>query len=114
VRNSLGLNASLKLEDNTILPLTFGSPLSVIEHASSHDLNHDGTIGMDLLLTPNTQLTNQTALGFNIGASLDLLKFPDPVGTLIHLGGDFPVGEIPIYINTFGLNFNSQDYMFAV
>ncbi len=96
------------------MPFNFGTPLDVIQNASSHDVNHDGQIAMDLLLTPNAQLTNQTALGFNIGASLDLLQFPDPVGTLVHLGGDFPVGEIPIYTNTFGLNFNSQDYMFAV
>ncbi|VIO71622.1 hypothetical protein CI1B_38090 [Bradyrhizobium ivorense] len=110
---SLGLDASLKLEDNTIIPVTFGTPLDVIHNASSHDTNHDGLIGMDLLLTPNAQLTNNTGIGFNVGASLDLLKFPDPVGTLVSLGGDFPVGEIPIYTNTFGLDFNSQDYLFS-
>jgi hypothetical protein len=112
--NSLGLNASLKLEDNTIVPLTFGGPAPVIENASSHDLDHNGSIAMDLLLTPNTELTNHTALGFNVGAALDLLKFPDPVGTLVHLGGEFPVGEIPIYTNTFGSHFSSQDYLFNV
>ncbi|MBR0868819.1 cadherin-like domain-containing protein [Bradyrhizobium tropiciagri] len=110
---SLGLDASLKLEDNTMIPVTFGTPLDVIQNASTHDTNHDGLIGMDLLLTPHVDLTNHTGIGFNVGASLDLLKFPDPVGTLVSLGGDFPLGEIPIYTNTFGLDFDSQNYLLS-
>jgi hypothetical protein len=58
----------------------------------------------------------KATIGFNIGAALDLLSFPDPVGeTLVHLGGSFPVGEISIYTNTFALGgFNSHDYGFII
>jgi hypothetical protein len=106
---SLGIDASLKLEDNTVVPLG-----QAITNASSHDANHDGVIGADLVLTPNAQLTNQTDIGAHVGAALDLLKFPDPIGTLVPLGGDFPVGEIPIYDNHFALNFGTHDYQFVV
>lgn len=114
---SLGLHASLQLEDGFMLPdFTFGSPLPIIQNASSHDSNHDGNIGLSLHLTPDATLQNLTALGFNVGASLDLFHFPDPVdATLVHLGGDFPIGEIPLYHSApFGLAFNSQDYSVIV
>ena len=103
---SLGLQASLKLEDGYTLPVQFGTKLPIISNASSHDTNGDHQIGVSLLLSlPNAQLHNETDLGFNVGASLDLLTFPDPFGTLVHLGGDFPLGEIPLYQKTFGLGF---------
>ena len=112
---SLGLEASLKLEDGYALPVHFGTPVPIITNAKSHDTNGDNKIDVSLHLSlPNAQLHNETDLGFNVGASLDLLTFPDPFGTLVHLGGDFPLGEIPLYQKTLGLAFNTTDYGFGI
>ena len=109
-------NASIVLEDGSSLPFAFGSPLPIIPNASSHDANHDGQIDFGLHLTPDATLDNETDIGFHVGADLKVLDFGDPFGALFSLGGDLPLGEIPIYHPAaFALGgFNSQDYHFQV
>jgi hypothetical protein len=109
-------DASIVLEDGSSLPFAFGSPLPIIPNASSHDANHDGQIAFSLHLTPDATLQNETDLGFHVGADLKVLDFGDPFGALFSLGGDLPLGEIPIYHpDAFALGgFNSQDYHFQV
>jgi Bacterial Ig domain len=108
-------DASIMLEDGTLLPFAFGSPLPIIPNASTHDTNQDGQIGFSLHLAPDATLHNETDLGFHVGADLKVLDFGDPFGALFSLGGDLPLGEIPLYDTTFGLaGFNSQDYQFQV
>jgi Bacterial Ig domain len=109
-------DASIVLEDGSSLPFAFGSPLPIIPNASSHDANHDGQIDFGLHLTPDATLHNETDIGFHVGADLKVLDFGDPFGALFSLGGDLPLGEIPIYnpaAFTLG-GFNSQDYHFQV
>jgi hypothetical protein len=108
-------DASIILEDGSSLPFAFGSPLPIIPNASSHDANHDGKIDFGLHLTPDATLQNETALGFHVGADLTLFDMGDVWGG-ISLGGDLPLGEIPIYTpDAFALGgFNSQDYHFQV
>jgi Big-like domain-containing protein len=109
-------DASIVLEDGSSLPFAFGSPLPIIPNASSHDANQDGKIDFSLHLTPDATLHNETDLGFHVGADLKVLDFGDPFGALFSLGGDLPLGEIPIYNPAaFALNgFNSQDVHFQV
>jgi hypothetical protein len=109
-------NASIVLEDGSSLPFAFGSPLPTIQNVSSHDANHDGKVDFGLHLTPDATLHNETDLGFHVGADLKVLDFGDPFGALFSLGGDLPLGEIPIYNPAaFALNgFNSQDVHFQV
>jgi hypothetical protein len=108
-------DASIKLEDGTLLPFAFNSPLDIIPNASIHDANQDGKIDFSLHLMPDATLQNETALGFHIGADLTLFDMGDVWGG-ISLGGDLPLGEIPIYTpDPFALGgFNSQDYVFQV
>jgi hypothetical protein len=108
-------DASIMLEDGTLLPFAFGSPLPIIPNASTHDTDQNGQIGFSLHLAPDATLHNETDLGFHVGADLKVLDFGDPFGALFSLGGDLPLGEIPLYDTTFGLaGFNSQDYQFQV
>jgi hypothetical protein len=70
--NSSGLMPALTLEDGTVEPLTFGTPLT-ITNASSHDANHDGMIGFSLGLVPSATLTNNTSLGASMNAGITAL-----------------------------------------
>ena len=108
-------DASIMLEDGTSLPFAFNSPMDIIPNASIHDANQDGKIDFSLHLSPDATLQNETALGFHIGADLTLFDMGDVWGG-ISLGGDLPLGEIPIYTpDPFALaGFNSQDYQFQV
>ena len=116
--SALGLNAQLTLEDGFVVPngpggFQFGSPLT-IPNASSHDLNHDGMIDLNLTLTPNANLQNITKVGGSLDGGLTVGKigFDTGVGTI---GGALfdqpvttPIGAIPIYKNTFAVNFQPQ------
>jgi hypothetical protein len=88
-------DASMMLEDGTLLPFAFNSPMD-IKNASIHDADHAGKIDFSLHLTPDATLQNETAFGFHIGADLTLFDMGDVWGG-ISLGGDLPLGEIPIY-----------------
>jgi hypothetical protein len=110
---ALGLNATLDFEDGTSQLFDFGAPLT-INNASSHDANHDGNVAFDLDLTPNATLHNDTGLGFHVGFDVKVLDFPDPIGALIDIPVNFPIGDVGLYDNTFGLAFNDQHFAFAV
>ncbi|WP_143278178.1 hypothetical protein [Bradyrhizobium sp. UFLA03-84] len=105
--NSSGLVPALVLEDGTVEPLSFGTPLT-IPNASSHDFNHDGKIEFGLGLVPTATLTNNTSLGATMNASITALALSVShigsftafkAGTTVQLG-TFP----PIYNKTFALN----------
>jgi hypothetical protein len=53
-------------------------------------------------------------LAFHAGFDIKVLDFPDPIGALIDIPVDFPLGDVGLYDNTFALNFNSQNYAFVV
>ncbi len=109
------LDASLMLEDGTLVPFEFGSPLPIIPNVSSHDTNNSGTVDLGLHLTPDATLHNNTALDFHIGGDISILDFVDPLPTLFTVGADLDLGEITLYDPTFALGgFNSQDYNFHV
>ncbi|MCC8977397.1 Ig-like domain-containing protein [Bradyrhizobium acaciae] len=105
--NSSGLVPALVLEDGTVESLSFGTPLT-IPNASTHDLNHDGKIDLNLGLVPAATLTNNTSLGATMNASITALALSVShigsftafkAGTTVQLG-TFP----PIYNKTFALN----------
>jgi Bacterial Ig domain len=107
-------DASIVLEDGTLLPFSFNTPMDIIPNASIHDTNQDGKIDFGLHLTPDATLHNNTALDFHIGGDISILDF-DPGPTLFTIGADLDLGEITLYDPTFGLGgFNSQDYQFQV
>jgi Bacterial Ig domain len=110
--NALGLNATLTFEDNSTQDLIFGSPL-MLSNASSLDGNGDHLIEFDLTLSPNTTLHNETGIGLNFGYNFDLVKIPDLDFALLDLGADATVTSIPVYDETFGLSFPSQQYEFV-
>jgi hypothetical protein len=108
--NALGLNATLEFENGTSQPFVFGSPL-IFDHASNLDGSDPGSeINFDLNLTPNATLHNDTGLGFHVGFDIKVLD--TPLGTVLDLNDDFPLGDISLYDKTFGLNFDSQHYTF--
>jgi hypothetical protein len=110
--NSSGLVPALQLEDGTLEPLTFGTPLT-IANASSHDSNHDGMIGFNLGLVPAATLTNNTSLGATANASITALALSvSHIGsfTAFKAGTTIQLGTFaPIYSNSFQLKgFGSQ------
>jgi hypothetical protein len=107
----LGLTPTLTLEDGTVEPFSFGTPLT-IANASSHDTNHDGNVAYTLSLTPDATLHNVTGLGGDAGIELKLLDF-ETIGAIVDQKMDFQVGSIPIYSNTFPVAFNSQSVNLA-
>ncbi len=105
--NTSGLVPSMKLEDGTTEPLTFGTPLT-IPNASSHDSDHDGKIGFSLGLVPAATLTNNTSLGASMNASITALALSvSHIGsfTAYHNSTTVQLGTFPpIYSNSFALN----------
>ena len=63
----------LVLEDGVHFLMTFGTPLT-ITNASSHDLNHDGHIGISFDFTPHLELTNKTEVGGNFSVEFALIR----------------------------------------
>jgi hypothetical protein len=100
-----GQSASLVLEDGTVVPFSFGSDF-VLDHASAHDANHDGHLGMSFSITPQLTLTNDTAVQSDLSLDFYLLKnLPDALG-----GGDafhqtYPIdqGSFTVFNDTFDL-----------
>jgi hypothetical protein len=123
-----GMTGTLTLEDSTTLQFSFADGPITIANASQHDLDHDGLVEFSVQLTPAATLDNTTSIGVNLSASLeiasatitaedgvlkDVLDFLDqnPVqyGPLLNLDyGDVTVATIPVFDNTFALNFQSQ------
>ena len=67
------LTGTITFEDGSSQPFDFDTDIE-LTNASSHDTDHDGSIGYGLLLTPSATLANNTDLGFNFGVQFDVLK----------------------------------------
>lgn len=115
------LGGSLLFEDGSSMGWTFSD--IVLDNASSRDADGDGIIEFSLSLDQPATLANDTALGFNMGYSVDLLKASgdyDVVvdsgtwseGPLLHFGETFPLGSIDIYNASFALDFAAQSITF--
>jgi hypothetical protein len=107
--SALGLTPALTLEDGTVEPLTFGTPLT-IPNASSHDTNHDGMIGLSLTLTPDASLKNVTSIGgaLDFGLTIGKFGFEGIDGAVFDQTVNIPIGSVPVYQNTFAVNFQPQ------
>lgn len=110
--HALGLESTLLWEDGTSQPFDFTTPL-LVQNAISHDSNGDGDIQLGLDIHPEATLHNDTNLAFHVGFDIKVLDFPDPIGALVDVPVDFPLGDVGLYDKTFGLNFDSQHYDFA-
>jgi Bacterial cadherin-like domain len=109
--NELGLTPTLTLEDGTVEPFTFGTPL-LIPNASTHDSNSDGTLAMSLDLTPDANLHNNTSLAAQLGFGVTALKIDgfDP----LHFTTTIPLGNLgSIYNKSFPVNFQSATVNFS-
>lgn len=119
---ALGIGAQsiqLRLEDDTVQTLTWGSPMT-IANASSHDKNHDGTIDFSFDFAPAVTLNNNTDLGIDLTAHMAVLRnhglsglsIPDPL-----IAETWPLvsgGRIDLYNSTFALGgIQSQNFTFA-
>ena len=83
----------------------------------------DGLVEFTFLVGPDADLTNETALGFNVGVDIDLLEVElgydieiasDSItlGPLAEFGAVLPVAEVPVFADTFKLDFIGGEYMF--
>jgi VCBS repeat-containing protein len=109
--NELGLTPTLTLEDGTVEPFTFGTPL-FIPNASTHDSNNNGTLAMSLDLTPDANLHNNTSLAAQLGFGVTALKIDgfDP----LHFTTTIPLGNLgSIYNKSFPVNFQSATVNFS-
>lgn len=111
------LSAMLVFEDGSEQAFTFGDTF-VFEEASTLDLNGDGDIEFEFVLDiENTQVTNDTDVGFNVGWSVDALTATAgydtllgsdsvTIGPLVDLGqSEIPVASLDVYSDTFVLDF---------
>jgi Big-like domain-containing protein len=117
------LTGTITFEDGSSQLFDFNTDIE-LTNASSHDVNHDGSIGYDLLLTPSATLANDTNLGFNFGVQFDVLKLSGSyellgagdsfsLGPVFSAGTTVPLGSVDIYDNTFAVNYASQDFLLA-
>lgn len=77
----------LTLEDGTKSVFTAkdaGSAL--IQNASSHDLNKDGSVSYSLNIVPTAMFSNDTEIGLSLGYSLEFLKGSFVAGAQLPLG----------------------------
>ena len=117
---AIGLNSGqtvdLVLEDSTHIPLTIGTGLWIYD-ASSHDLDHDGTVTFSFDLDPDVQLTNSTSIDVNLSAQVAILRDIPVIDYTVYSDDDIPIADVPIevYNNTFALNeVGSQEVAFFV
>jgi hypothetical protein len=108
--NDLGLTPTLLVgTSNTPEALSFGTPL-VIDNASSLGLS-GGALPISLSLTPDATLQNITSIVPEVTASLTVGQISVPhvtSGSLFSASTTIPIANVPVYNNTFGVNFNSQ------
>ncbi len=117
----------LEFEDGTSQLFDFGVTDLLIAAASAIDAagDSDGIVEFKLTVGPESMLTNDTDLGFNIGVEMELFSVElgyDPgsgisdsitLGPLVDLGASAPVGDIGIYDNAFDLAFNTNVFSFG-
>jgi Bacterial Ig domain len=119
------LAGTLLFEDGSSQGFTFGDEL-LIEAASAIDLggDGDGLVEFTFTLAPQSELTNQTDLGFNVGVSMSLLSvevgydafgFSDsiPLGPVASFGTVVPVTSVEVYGDTFDLAYIQQQFAYA-
>jgi hypothetical protein len=102
----------------TTVPFSFGTPV-IIQDASSHGTNPDGSIPVALGLTPDATLENKTGLvpalefGINLlSASIDHLQ----LGPLFSLSTNIPIHglNLTFYDSTFPVSFSSTNIKTSV
>jgi hypothetical protein len=116
----------LTFEDGSTQGFTFGDSL-FFGNASAIDAagNNDGHVDFTFSVAPDAQLTNDTELGFNLGVDVSVLSVTvgydievasdsTTLGPLVSWGAEVPLGSVPIYDDTFALNFANQNIEFAV
>jgi hypothetical protein len=114
--NVLGMATStMTLEDGATLNLDFGTPLT-LAGVRSHDLNHDGTVGIGVSLAPDASQSLNTAIGINAGADLYILKnIPVLDEDLFHEGISIDIADISVFNSTFHIGgFQSQNWAVVV
>ncbi len=95
-----------------------------ISNASAIDAGGNGDGEVDFLFTvmPESELSNLTELGFNVGGEVEILSasagydifgFSDSVGfgPLFETGFNQPIGDIDVFNETFDLAFGEQDIL---
>ena len=112
----------ITFENGSTQAFDFNSDITLV-NASSYDADQDGSVEFELTLAPSATLENNTDLGVNVGASLDVLKLDGSydivvdsgelhLGPLFHVGGSANVATFDLYDKNFALNFQSQDINF--
>ena len=115
----------------------------LIENASSHDANHDGSVGYSLNIVPTAMFSNNTDIGLNLAYQLDFLKggfeagvklplntllgiqnadwlnlsipaIDISMGPLLRVTGDLDALTVDIFESRFPLNVGSDSYAGAV
>ena len=119
-----GLSSTMIFEDGSSRAFNFGDEL-IFTDASGLDANNDGNIDFTINMSlPNSSVTNDTDLGFNVGYNFDLLKGgwwydvavasdSGSFGPFVDLGGSVPVASVDVYSNTYGLAFEGEGYLFT-
>lgn len=115
---------AILFEDGTTQAFTFGDEL-FFGDASVIDDNgdNDGLVEFNFLVGPQAVLTNETSLGINVGVDVSLLEVElgydieiasdsTTLGPLAEFGAVAPVADIPVFDETFALNFSTGDYLF--
>jgi hypothetical protein len=118
--NVAGLNGILQLEDGSLTAFEFGDVIDFENAFRDLDINNDGEIDYTVFMDPNATMTNDTDLGFNIGATLDLLYAEAGIDTFLYtesisfgpvvdLGITIPLGSVDVYTETdFAFDFTEQ------
>ncbi len=119
------LVGTLTFEDGSSQSFHFGDSIQ-IEHASDIDLggDHDGIVEFTFSLTPESDLTNTTDLGFNVGVSISLLSVEvgydivvdsdsTTLGPVASFGAVVPVASFTVFDDTFDLAYAQQQFAFA-
>jgi len=123
------LTGVLTFEDGSIQPFTIGDSLLISDASLKDSLgDNDGLVEFTFGLDPTATLSNETDLGFNIGAEITFFSvelgydvtIPNPFGDDLHFEdsitfgplGDFgesvPVADINVFDDTFALNFGTE------
>ena len=121
------LTGVLEFENGAPVLFTIGDSL-LISNAAQRDADHDGLVEFAFNVVPTAMLSNETDLGFNIGAEIALLRvelgydvtIPNPFGDDVHIsdsiqlgpladfGESVPVADINVFDDTFALNFGQE------
>lgn len=116
----------LSFEDGSSQAFTFGDSL-FFGNASAIDAagNHDGHVDFSFQVAPDATLHNETDVGINVGASVDVLSVElgydieiasdsTTLGPVASFGASVPVASVQVFNSTFGLDFQQSSYAFFV